>query len=84
MKRSMLMVAVMSFAVLAGCSTTSPETRPYSAQERFELSMEALSRQGLPYDQYVQARARLVRGQDANASGIAEGAAPAVPAGRDS
>ncbi|WP_225774582.1 hypothetical protein [Pseudomonas sp. Marseille-Q5115] len=84
MKRSLLLIPLMSVAILAGCTTAGPETRPYSAEERFELSMEALNRQGLPFDQYVQARAKLVRGQNANATGLAQDAVPAAQAGRES
>ncbi|WP_263265081.1 hypothetical protein [Pseudomonas sp. RIT-PI-S] len=83
MKRSMLLLTLISAAVLAGCTTAGPETRPYTAEERFELSMEALNRQGLPYDQYMQARAKLIRGQNVNATGLAQDAA-APQAGRDS
>jgi uncharacterized lipoprotein YmbA len=78
-----MLLSLISTLVLAGCSTAAPESRPYSAQEHFELSMEALSRQGLSYDQYVQARTRLVRGQDAAATGLVESTAPAGQVGRD-
>jgi predicted component of type VI protein secretion system len=84
MTRSMLLVSLMSVAVLAGCTTTTPEKRPFSHQERVELSLEALTRQALPYDQYVQARAALVRSQDATATGLAQEGASVPPAGRDS
>jgi hypothetical protein len=84
MKRLMLLLSLVSVAVLAGCTTQGPESRGYSTEERFELSMEALNRQGLPFDEYVQARAALIRGQNTSASGLAEGSAPAAQSGRDS
>jgi outer membrane lipoprotein SlyB len=83
MKTLLMMTSLLITAALAGCATDGPETRPYTPEERFQLSMEALNRQGLSYDQYVQARAKLIRGQDANAAGIAQGLRPALP-GRES
>ncbi|MBF7143449.1 MULTISPECIES: hypothetical protein [Pseudomonas] len=84
MKRSMLLASLIALAMLTGCATSSPESRGYSNEERFELSLEALNRQALPYEQYMQARARLVRGQDAEASNLAQQGASVSPEGRDS
>lgn len=84
MKNALLIVAMTAVSALAGCTTAGPETRPYSPQERAQLSMEALNRQALPFDQYIQARARLIRAQNTTARDLAEGAGAPSQIGRDS
>lgn len=84
MKRSMLLASLIALAMLTGCATSSPESRAYTDEERFELSLEALNRQALPYEQYMQARARLVRAQDAEASNLAQQGMSVARVGRDS
>ena len=70
MKRLTILASLIVIATLAGCASNAPETRPYAAEESFQLSMESLNRQGLPVDQYVQARNKLIRAHNENA-GIA-------------
>lgn len=54
---SLLLVA----SLLAGCaSQPSPELRPYTAEETRELALEALSRRGLSFDEYLQKKAELL------------------------
>jgi hypothetical protein len=84
MKNVLLIAAIATVCMLTGCATPGPEARPYSQQERAQLSMEALNRQALPFDQYMQARARLMRAQTTTASDLAEDAGTPSQAGRDS
>lgn len=82
MKRSTLITVLLLAATLGGCAG-HPETRPFSNEENYQLSLEALARQGLPFDEYVRQRAVLVRAHDSNAGQVAQ--APAgIAVGRDS
>ena len=47
--------------VLAGCAShPAPELRPYTAAEQRELSLEALNRRGLSFDEYQAKKAELL------------------------
>jgi hypothetical protein len=47
--------------VLAGCAShPAPELRPYTAAEQLELSLEALNRRGLSFDEYQAKKAELL------------------------
>ena len=47
--------------VLAGCAShPAPELRPYTAEEQLELSLEALNRRGLSFDEYQAKKAELL------------------------
>ncbi|WP_339529717.1 MULTISPECIES: hypothetical protein [unclassified Pseudomonas] len=61
MNRFLAVCLLIVSSVLAGCAThPSPELRPYTAEETKELSLEALSRLGLSFDEYQQQRAALI------------------------
>jgi hypothetical protein len=64
MNRLLAPSLLIVLAVLAGCAS-HPEERGYTAEERHELALEALSRRGLSYDEYQQQRARIEREQPA-------------------
>ena len=56
--------------VLAGCAShPAPELRPYTAEEQLELSLEALNRRGLSFDEYQAKKAELL-GQPGKRSGF--------------
>ncbi|WP_248805342.1 hypothetical protein [Pseudomonas sp. MWU13-2100] len=61
MKHSSMLLLLLGFSLLAGCaSPSSPELRPYSAEESRELALEALNRRGLSFDEYQQKKAQLM------------------------
>ena len=47
-------------ALLSGCAASSPELRPYTADETRELALEALNRRGLSFDEYHAKKAELL------------------------
>ena len=60
MNRLLAVSLLIVSSVLAGCAThPSPELRPYTVEETKQLSLEALSRRGLSFDEYQQQRAVL-------------------------
>ncbi|KAA0944481.1 MULTISPECIES: hypothetical protein [unclassified Pseudomonas] len=60
MNRFLATFLLLICSVLAGCATHStPELRPYSAEESKQLAMEALNRRGLSFDEYQQKKAEL-------------------------
>lgn len=68
-----LLIPLIALAVLSGCAAQpGPETRPYSAEESFQLSMESLNRRGLSFDDYTRERARLIRSQAPQAQGLVQ------------
>ncbi len=61
MNRLLTVALLLAVSVLAGCAShVSPELRPYSAEESRELSMEALNRSGLSFDEYHAKKAQLL------------------------
>ena len=70
MNRFLAISLLLVTSVLAGCAThSSPELRPYSAEETRQLALEALSRRGLSFDEYQQQKAELT-GQPHKAFGF--------------
>jgi hypothetical protein len=45
---------------LSGCASSSPELRPYTAEETRELALEALNRRGLSFEEYHAKKAELL------------------------
>ncbi|MCU1758251.1 hypothetical protein NTD84_00750 [Pseudomonas sp. 14P_8.1_Bac3] len=61
MKTLLATCLLLAVSVLAGCAShVSPELRPYSAEERKELALEALNRRGLSFDEYHAKKAELL------------------------
>ena len=61
MKPLIATLLLLTVSVLAGCaSQTSPELRPYTAEESRELALEALNRRGLSFDEYQAKKAELL------------------------
>lgn len=61
MNRLPALLLLLAATVLAGCASPStPELRPYTAEESRELALEALSRRGLSFDEYQQKKAQLL------------------------
>ncbi|MBD1554035.1 hypothetical protein [Pseudomonas typographi] len=56
----MLSVLMLAAATAAGCAS-HPEDRPFAAEEQYQLALESLARQGLPYETYMRQRAALVQ-----------------------
>ncbi|WP_260960603.1 lipoprotein [Pseudomonas citri] len=54
------LVVLLLTAVLSGCAASSPELRPYTADETRELALEALNRRGLSFDEYHAKKAELL------------------------
>lgn len=63
MNKAIALALLIATATLAGCATSHPEDRPYSAEEQHELALEALSRRGLSFDEYQREHARIERAQ---------------------
>ncbi|WP_097085236.1 MULTISPECIES: hypothetical protein [unclassified Pseudomonas] len=66
MRHLPLFIAAAAALWLQGCAS-HPETRAFTEQERYQLSMESLNRQGLPYDDYMREKAQLLRAQSEQA-----------------
>lgn len=60
MNRSLAVLLLSAIAVLSGCASSSPELRPYTAEETRELALEALNRRGLSFDEYHAKKAELL------------------------
>ncbi|WP_248767748.1 hypothetical protein [Pseudomonas sp. MWU12-2345] len=61
MKHSSMLLLLLGISLLAGCAShSSPELRPYSAEESRELALEALNRRGLSFDEYQREKAQLM------------------------
>ncbi|MBK5542664.1 hypothetical protein JFV28_00045 [Pseudomonas sp. TH05] len=61
MNRLPALLLLLAATVLAGCASPStPELRPYTAEESRELALEALSRRSLSFDEYQQKKAQLL------------------------
>lgn len=70
MKYSSMLLLLLGLSLLGGCAShSSPELRPYSAEESRELALEALNRRGLSFDEYQQQKAQLM-GQPQKAQGF--------------
>jgi hypothetical protein len=60
MNRILAVLLLLSATVLSGCATSSPELRPYSADEARELALEALNRRGLSFEEYHAKKTELL------------------------
>lgn len=60
MNRILAVLLLLTATVLSGCATSSPELRPYTADETRELALEALNRRGLSFDEYHAKKAELL------------------------
>jgi hypothetical protein len=64
MNRILNAALLITITVLAGCATgPGPESRPYTAEETYELALEALNRRGLSFDEYQRLKTQLQREQ---------------------
>ncbi|AKJ98193.1 MULTISPECIES: hypothetical protein [Pseudomonas] len=60
MNRTLAVLLLLTATVLSGCATSSPELRPYSADETRELALEALNRRGLSFEEYHAKKTELL------------------------
>ncbi|UZE22149.1 hypothetical protein LOY67_19180 [Pseudomonas sp. B21-056] len=60
MNRILAVSLLLAVTVLSGCASSSPELRPYTAEETRELALEALNRRGLSFDEYHAKKAELL------------------------
>lgn len=60
MNRILAVSLLLTVTVLSGCASSSPELRPYTADETRELALEALNRRGLSFDEYHAKKVELL------------------------
>ena len=60
MNRILAVLLLLTATVLSGCASSSPELRPYTAEETRELALEALNRRGLSFEEYHVKKAELL------------------------
>ncbi|EJL04100.1 MULTISPECIES: hypothetical protein [Pseudomonas] len=60
MNRLLAVSLLLTATVLSGCATSSPELRPYTADEARELALEALNRRGLSFEEYHAKKTELL------------------------
>ncbi|WP_434609742.1 hypothetical protein [Pseudomonas sp. R1-7] len=60
MNRILAVLLLLTVTVLSGCASSSPELRPYTAEETRELALEALNRRGLSFEEYHARKAELL------------------------
>ncbi|MFW9269768.1 hypothetical protein J3P80_08125 [Pseudomonas sp. D2-30] len=60
MNRILAVLLLLAVTVLSGCASSSPELRPYTAEETRELALEALNRRGLSFEEYHAKKAELL------------------------
>lgn len=60
MNRTFAVLLLLTATLLGGCASSSPELRPYTADETRELALEALNRRGLSFDEYHAKKAELL------------------------
>ncbi|KJH85176.1 MULTISPECIES: hypothetical protein [Pseudomonas] len=60
MNRILAVLLLLTVTVLSGCASSSPELRPYTAEETRELALEALNRRGLSFEEYHAKKAELL------------------------
>ncbi|SDB64908.1 hypothetical protein SAMN03159382_05514 [Pseudomonas sp. NFACC23-1] len=68
MNRTLAVLLLLTAALLGGCASSSPELRPYTADETRELALEALNRRGLSFDEYHAKKAELLGSSQKNVS----------------
>lgn len=67
MNRTLAVLLLLTATVLSGCASSSPELRPYTADEARELALEALNRRGLSFEEYHAKKAELLGTAQKNA-----------------
>ncbi|ALQ04824.1 hypothetical protein LOY47_20890 [Pseudomonas brassicacearum] len=66
MNRTFAVLLLLTATLLGGCASSSPELRPYTADETRELALEALNRRGLSFDEYHAKKAELLGSSQKN------------------
>ncbi|MGO4323715.1 hypothetical protein [Pseudomonas sp. KB_12] len=66
MNRTFTVLLLLTATLLGGCASSSPELRPYTADETRELALEALNRRGLSFDEYHAKKAELLGSSQKN------------------
>ncbi|CAH0304540.1 hypothetical protein [Pseudomonas brassicacearum] len=66
MNRIFAVLLLLTATLLGGCASSSPELRPYTADETRELALEALNRRGLSFDEYHAKKAELLGSSQKN------------------
>ncbi|MEH6352017.1 MULTISPECIES: hypothetical protein [Pseudomonas] len=66
MNRTLAVLLLLTATLLGGCASSSPELRPYTADETRELALEALNRRGLSFDEYHAKKAELLGSSQKN------------------
>ncbi|WP_339483267.1 MULTISPECIES: hypothetical protein [unclassified Pseudomonas] len=66
MNRTLAVLLLLTATLLSGCASSSPELRPYTADETRELALEALNRRGLSFDEYHAKKAELLGSSQKN------------------
>ncbi|WP_223472568.1 MULTISPECIES: hypothetical protein [unclassified Pseudomonas] len=66
MNRTFVVLLLLTATLLGGCASSSPELRPYTADETRELALEALNRRGLSFDEYHAKKAELLGSSQKN------------------
>ncbi|CAN7432594.1 hypothetical protein ACFFQ5_01800 [Pseudomonas brassicacearum] len=66
MNRTFAVLLLLTATLLGGCASSSPELRPYTADETRELALEALNRRGLSFDEYYAKKAELLGSSQKN------------------
>lgn len=66
MNRTLAVLLLLAATLLGGCASSSPELRPYTADETRELALEALNRRGLSFEEYHAKKAELLGSSQKN------------------
>ncbi|WP_420231758.1 hypothetical protein ACN079_21515 [Pseudomonas sp. ABY48] len=66
MNRTFAVLLLLTATLLGGCASSSPELRPYTADETRELALEALNRRGLSFEEYHAKKAELLGSSQKN------------------
>lgn len=66
MNRTFAVLLLLTATLLGGCASSSPEMRPYTADETRELALEALNRRGLSFEEYHAKKAELLGSSQKN------------------
>ncbi|QXH93262.1 hypothetical protein HU749_020740 [Pseudomonas ogarae] len=66
MNRTFAVLLLLTATLLGGCASSSPELRPYTADETRELALEALNRRGLSFDEYHAKKTELLGSSQKN------------------
>ncbi|ALI09182.1 MULTISPECIES: hypothetical protein [Pseudomonas] len=66
MNRTFAVFLLLTATLLGGCASSSPELRPYTADETRELALEALNRRGLSFEEYHAKKAELLGSSQKN------------------